>query len=321
MKLSIITINYNNCEGLRKTIDSVISQTWQDFEWIIVDGGSTDGSCELIEQTAAQLEAQGWTTEQFSGPEDPAAYIADNQPSINDPSSIDNSSFSHRLLWCSEKDKGVYNAMNKGIVHSIGKYIIFMNSGDTFDHAKTLFSVFAENLVGDVVYGDWIQVFSDHEVLKKSPEAMFQFLVFFENVCHQAMLVRGDLQRSKLYDESFRALADWKMWIDFSLENRSFQYIPIIVCRFESENGITATNNQCVNIEKERILQDSTLPYSLKKFMQSYSHNLNRYRFYEDCILTHQTFDLVRERKLYQWMIHLNLWLITVIKKIIDSFS
>ena len=50
MKLSIITINYNNKEGLQKTIDSVVSQTWRDFEWIVIDGGSTDGSKELIEQ-------------------------------------------------------------------------------------------------------------------------------------------------------------------------------------------------------------------------------------------------------------------------------
>lgn len=50
MTLSIITINYNNCEGLRKTIDSVLSQTWTDFEWIVIDGGSTDGSRELIER-------------------------------------------------------------------------------------------------------------------------------------------------------------------------------------------------------------------------------------------------------------------------------
>ena len=74
MKLSIITINYNNKAGLQKTIDSVVAQTWRDFEWIIIDGGSTDGSKELIEQYQQ-----------------------------------------HFAYWCSEPDKGVYNAMNKGI--------------------------------------------------------------------------------------------------------------------------------------------------------------------------------------------------------------
>lgn len=66
MKLSIITVNLNNVEGLRKTIDSVVNQTWQEFEWIIVDGGSTDGSKELIEETARQLDGHGWDTVNFS---------------------------------------------------------------------------------------------------------------------------------------------------------------------------------------------------------------------------------------------------------------
>ena len=73
MKLSIITVNYNNKEGLKKTVNSVLSQTYHDFEWIIIDGGSTDGSKEIIEQ------------------------IKDNL-----------------AFWCSEPDKGIYNAMRCG---------------------------------------------------------------------------------------------------------------------------------------------------------------------------------------------------------------
>ena len=56
MKLSIITISYNNKLGLQKTINSVLSQTWDDFEWIIIDGGSNDGTKELIEATSNILE-------------------------------------------------------------------------------------------------------------------------------------------------------------------------------------------------------------------------------------------------------------------------
>ena len=98
MKLSIITINYNNCDGLQKTIDSVIAQTWRDFEWIVIDGGSTDGSKELLEQYK----------EHFS-------------------------------YWCSEPDKGIYNAMNKGIAKANGDYLNFMNSGDAFYEKMMIF--------------------------------------------------------------------------------------------------------------------------------------------------------------------------------------
>ena len=91
MKLSIITVNLNNLEGLKKTYESVVCQTFTDYEWLVIDGGSTDGSREFIEQH-----------------QDKFAY------------------------WCSEPDKGIYNAMNKGIVKAKGEYLNFMNSGDCF---------------------------------------------------------------------------------------------------------------------------------------------------------------------------------------------
>ncbi len=80
MKFSIITVNYNNKEGLRKTIESVISQTFRDFEFIVIDGGSDDGSLDVLKEYDS--------------------YIT---------------------YWISEKDKGIYNAMNKGILKSTGE--------------------------------------------------------------------------------------------------------------------------------------------------------------------------------------------------------
>ena len=97
MKLSIITINYNNQEGLKKTIESVVSQTMRDFEWIVIDGGSTDGGKEIIEQNKQCLD-----------------------------------------YWCSEPDKGIYHAMNKGIRASHGDYLMFLNSGDSLYDNKVI---------------------------------------------------------------------------------------------------------------------------------------------------------------------------------------
>ena len=90
MRLSIITINYNNREGLRKTIESVVNQTYRNFEYIIIDGGSTDGSVEVVKEYADRIS-----------------------------------------YWVSEPDNGIYNAMNKGVLAANGKYIQFLNSGDT----------------------------------------------------------------------------------------------------------------------------------------------------------------------------------------------
>ena len=89
MLVSIITVNFNNLEGLKRTYESVVSQTFTDYEWIVIDGGSTDGSREFIEQH-----------------QDRFAY------------------------WCSEKDNGIYHAMNKGIRQAKGEYLNFMNTGD-----------------------------------------------------------------------------------------------------------------------------------------------------------------------------------------------
>ena len=83
-KLSIITINFNNAEGLKKTMESVFSQSFNDFEYLIIDGGSTDGSVEIIKQNKK----------------------------IN--------------YWISEKDNGIYDAMNKGILKSFGNYLLFL---------------------------------------------------------------------------------------------------------------------------------------------------------------------------------------------------
>jgi glycosyltransferase involved in cell wall biosynthesis len=91
MKLSIITINYNNAEGLRKTLASVASQTYRDIEHIIVDGASTDGSVDVIKEYENQLNITHSTI---------------------------------HLLWSSEPDNGIYNAMNKGIEIALGKRVV-----------------------------------------------------------------------------------------------------------------------------------------------------------------------------------------------------
>ena len=112
MNLSIITINYNNLRGLKATVDSVIAQTYKEFEWIIIDGGSTDGGRNVIEQNAQ-----------------------------------------HFTYWCVESDKGIYNAMNKGISVANGDYCIFINSGDCFYDNEVIRKFICLNPQEDIVIG------------------------------------------------------------------------------------------------------------------------------------------------------------------------
>ena len=138
IKLSIITINYNNAEGLRKTLASVAAQTYPNIEHIIVDGGSTDGSVEVIEAYASGVActASGCGIKDAVSAADAAV---NSQPAkgaqlreATQPANgtLPAHSAHHQILWVSEKDKGIYNAMNKGIRMATGEYIEILNSGD-----------------------------------------------------------------------------------------------------------------------------------------------------------------------------------------------
>ena len=153
IKLSIITINYNEAEGLRKTLASVAAQTYPHLQHIIVDGGSTDGSVEIIREYAdnqakgERLEVKGVGNEvkgerlEVKGEENgeadtPAStlYTLHSTPTEISTTIYNNLHNStpptHCVCWISEKDTGIYNAMNKGIRMATGDYIQILNSGD-----------------------------------------------------------------------------------------------------------------------------------------------------------------------------------------------
>lgn len=203
MTLSIITINYNNRDGLQKTIDSVLSQTWTDYEWIIIDGGSTDGSKELIERYQENL-----------------AY------------------------WCSEPDKGVYNAMNKGIAKAKGEYLNFMNSGDSFYEADTLMKVFVKGRKADILYGDCLRLYENREVLHRYPQPLELYSLYSGPICHQAMMIRSSLLKDTGYDETFKICADYKHLMEMGLKGATIEYVGVPVCRYDMSGISSAYDEQ-----------------------------------------------------------------------------
>ena len=211
MKLSIITINYNNKAGLQKTIDSVICQTWKDFEWIVIDGGSTDGSKELIEQYQQ-----------------------------------------HFAYWCSEPDKGVYNAMNKGIAKAKGEYLNFMNSGDCYVNATTLQDVFSKVLLGDIVAGPVI--LSDGQRLYQYQDNYVRLLLC-SSLCHQSSFFKRNLFDNYKYREDFQIISDWVALVDWLLfEGKFLQYIDVDVACYDLF-GISSNQEEMMN-ERNLFLQE-----------------------------------------------------------------
>jgi glycosyltransferase involved in cell wall biosynthesis len=211
MKLSIITINYNNRAGLQKTINSVICQTWKDYEWIIIDGGSTDGSRELIEQYQQYL-----------------AY------------------------WCSEPDKGVYHAMNKGVAKAKGEYVNFLNSGDVYYDKKVLLKIHNLNSDSDIISGQAVSM-DDHVLLYQFNGSLFEHL-YMSTISHQGAFIRRSLLNKYPYDESLRIVSDWKFWLQTIIFNYSTVEVTDIVVAKQDMTGISTDQNpnkKSKDIEKE----------------------------------------------------------------------
>lgn len=248
MKLSIITINYNNKAGLEKTIESVMSQTWRDFEWIIIDGGSTDGTKEVIEELA----------------KNPDANIS---------------------CWCSEPDKGIYNAMNKGIAKANGEYLNFMNSGDCYASSTTLSEVFSPKPQEDIVVGKAIRQDNGEEMqVHKSNSSNIQKLIE-RSLPHQACFIKTSLQKQCLYDEKLKIVSDWKFLIYSVLYfNASIYFIPNIVAVMDV-TGISTNNYDLVKKERLQVLDNIVPPIVLTEL-----YDLYRLRSYEHI----QNFEFLR---------------------------
>jgi glycosyltransferase involved in cell wall biosynthesis len=211
-KLSIITINYNNFLGLQKTVESVTSQTWQEFEYIVIDGGSTDGS---------------------------AAYLESQTNNIT--------------YWISEPDKGIYNAMNKGIAMATGEYLFFLNSGDHFINTLSLQEVQKHLFKQDVIYFNINVIHKENSYVLENP-AVLSFSYLHNNLpCHQCTFIHQSVfERVGYYDESLKIVADWKLLLQAILKhNVTYRKVDAVFSIFYKDGISSIPENQSI-MEAER---------------------------------------------------------------------
>lgn len=225
-KLTVITINLNNADGLQKTLHSVMSQTSQNFEYIIIDGASGDGSVEFIKQFASQQ-------------------------ALFSPSFC--------LKWISERDTGVYQALNKGIQLADGEYLLFLNSGDFF-YSKTVVETFlSQNYFADIVCGRCAISKNDRVVHITNPPDYVTFGTLYngEGLAHQSTFIKRKLFNSiGFYREDFRYNSDIDFWYKaIILNNASTVKHNYIVCDYNLA-GISSVenNNQQFAEEHKQIL-------------------------------------------------------------------
>lgn len=273
MKISIITINYNNKDGLQKTIDSVITQTFKNFEWIVIDGGSTDGSKELIEKYAQ-----------------------------------------HITYWVSEPDKGIYNAMNKGILKATGDYLSFMNSGDTYYDNTTLDIVYNKmsESNADIYYGNSLYIYKDKERVFYTPPKLTLYDLYKGTILHQASFIKRELFQKQGYDETLKIVSDWKMWLVWILQDKEFKYIDLIISRFDAY-GISTTNTNLVNEERNIVINEQ-LPLQVQHSLDQLNHFISIKNDYP--IIT-EIYITVKKRWLNYYIIKKTISFITFINKFI----
>lgn len=209
MKLSIITINYNDKEGLENTIKSVVSQTFRDFQYIVVDGGSTDGSVDVIDRYKNGLD-----------------------------------------IAISEKDNGIYNAMNKGAKIASGEYLLFLNSGDSLIDNTVLEQAFKAMPESDIVSCQCLDYDDKHSYLKIPPKHISLFTFTSSSLPHPSSFIKKELfDRIGGYIEDYKVMSDWCFFVDALLIDRcSYSTLPITLSKFNCF-GISSTNT---SIESEQ---------------------------------------------------------------------
>ena len=283
MKLSIITINYNNAEGLRKTLASVAAQTYPNIEHIIVDGNSTDGSVDVIREYESTLA-----------------------------SSL--SPLASRLKWLSEPDKGIYNAMNKGIEIALGKrvvnddhssspianspspiadteYIQILNSGDLLASEDVTYKMVCQlnqydESVG-ILYGNMIKVNAAGKVVGKSGYTEYSLRQFYRSTLnHDCAYIRKDLfEEYGLYDENLKIVSDWKWYLQaIGLGRVKPAYVDIDVTIFD-DGGISETQLDKRYDERRQVLEELLPPailwdYDTHAFEMEQMNRLHRWKLY-----------------------------------------
>ncbi len=192
MKLSIITVCFNIKDEIRRTCESIVNQTYQDFEWIVVDGGSTDGTLEILEEYKERIN-----------------------------------------IFISEKDNGIYDAMNKGIARARGEYLNFMNGGDCFYNLNVLQdSIQALASCADVYYGNVQVTSAANTYILNFPKTLSKEFFLRSCINHQSCFIKAELFALFGNYKIVAMGSDFEMWLIYMKNNRTFVKLDRCIAQF-----------------------------------------------------------------------------------------
>ena len=212
IKISIITVNYNNAEGLRHTLGSTRSQTFSGFEHIVIDGGSTDDSIRVIKENVAGITS-----------------------------------------WISEPDRGVYEAMNKGIRKAQGQYVLFLNSGDTFVDPHVLKKVLPKLKDKELYYGNLVFSSKDNKFIQEYPSTLNFEHFLTRSLPHPGTFISRTLfDQLFYYSETYSIVSDWEFFIvAVCKEGVSYEHLEETIAVFDLQ-GMSNNPANKARIHEER---------------------------------------------------------------------
>lgn len=234
MKVTVVTAVLNDAGHIEQTILSVISQTDIEIEYIIVDGGSKDGTLELIGKYKDKIS-----------------------------------------LLISESDRGVYDAMNKGIKYSTGDFVYFLNSGDVLLNPSILSKIKLEELKerNAIIYGNVVVAYGNIEALEK-PRPFFNSKMKFKGIgiCHQSMFFPGELIRNEKYDLSYKIAADYDLVYRLWRKGTEFLYRDITIAKYDWGKGISSNPYKLLDVYREnaRVCHQQLNPLYWAKMVLEY---------------------------------------------------
>ncbi len=236
-KFTVITITYNAATVVGRTLDSILSQSYEDVEHLIIDGASTDDTLKLAEDYKKRS---------------------------------DESMCGHKIIIRSEPDEGIYDAMNKGLSQAMGDYVVFMNAGDFFPETNTLEEIAHRCRLNElptaelpaVLYGQTNIVDENGEFLHprrlEAPERLtWRSFRHGMLVCHQAFYARTDLAKTIPFDTTYKYSADvdWCIRVMFEGERSGLAlYNTKLVIANYTEQGTTTKHHQESLKERFRVM-------------------------------------------------------------------
>lgn len=221
IELSIITINFNNKSGLKQTIDSVLAQTYSNFEYIIIDNQSTDGSVELIQQYGTKI-----------------------------------------TKFICERDSGIYNAQNKGILNATGNYLLFLNSGDFLCDKDVLKNVFNVERVEDIVYGNMKINWGNNSVSNGiMPDVIDKAHMFRDTLWHPVSFIKSEVfNKYGLFNENYKLVADYDFFFKVIIKHKvTVKHLDVYITQFNVEGASSSVKNKDIEQMERKKVQLSYL--------------------------------------------------------------